>query len=67
MHSFLDPFLIQAILEYCVEFPVLYSRFLLVIYFIYIVYVFFVCVYMATPISLFIPLLCSTSSFHDLL
>ena len=32
---FLDSFPIQAITEYWVEFPALYSRFLLVIYFIY--------------------------------
>ena len=35
IHSFLDSFPIQAITEYWVEFPVLYSRSLIVIYFIY--------------------------------
>ena len=34
-HSFLDSFPIEAITEYCVEFPGLYSRFLLIICFIY--------------------------------
>ena len=35
LHSFLDSFPIKAITEYWVEFPVLYSMSLLVIYFIY--------------------------------
>ena len=35
IHSFLDSFPIQVITEYWEEFPVLYSRSLLVIYFIY--------------------------------
>ena len=51
IHSlfFLDTFPIYAITEYWVEFPVLYSRFLLVIY--------FMCssMYMSIPISQFIP------------
>ena len=48
-HSFLDSFPIYVIAEYWVEFPVLYSRSLLVIYFIYS------SVYMSIPISQFIP------------
>ena len=35
LHSFLDSFPIEAITEYWVEFPVLYSMSLLVIYFIF--------------------------------
>ena len=35
IHSFLDSFPIQTIKEFSVEFPVLYSRFLLVTYFVY--------------------------------
>jgi len=34
-HSFLDSFPIQTITEFSVEFPVLYSRSLLVIYFVF--------------------------------
>ena len=49
IHSFLDSFPIQVITEYWVEFPVLYSRSLIVIYFIY------GSVYMSIPISQFIP------------
>ena len=45
IHSFLDSFPIQAIAEYWVEFPVLYSMSLLVIYFIYSG------VFMSIPIS----------------
>ena len=48
-HSFLDSFPIKAITEYWIEFPVLYSRNLFVIYFIYS------SVYMSLPISQFIP------------
>ena len=48
IHSFLDSFPIEAITEYWVEFPVLYSRYLLVIYFIYS------SVYMPIPIFQFI-------------
>ena len=46
--SFLDLLPIQVTIEHWVEFPVLYSRFSLVIYFIPI------CVYMSIPISWFI-------------
>ena len=49
IHSFLDSFPIQVITEYWVEFPVLYSRSLLVVYFIYS------SGYMSIPISQFIP------------
>ena len=49
IHSFLGSFPIYVITEYWVEFPVLYSRSLLVIYFIYS------SVYMSIPISRFIP------------
>ena len=49
IHSLLDSFPIQAITEYWVEFPVLYSRSLLVIYFIYS------SVYVSIRISQFIP------------
>ena len=49
IHSFLDFVTIKAITEYWIEFPVLYSRFLLVIYFIYN------SLYMSIPISRFIP------------
>ena len=48
-HSFLDSIPIQVITEYWVDFPVLYSRFLLVIYFVYSR------VSMSVPISQFIP------------
>ena len=46
---FLDYFPILVITEYWIEFPVLYSKSLLVIYFIYS------SVYMSIPISQFIP------------
>ena len=49
IHSFLDSFHMLAITQYWVEFPVLYSRSLLVIYFIYS------SVYMSVPVSQFIP------------
>ena len=49
IHSFLDSFPVYVITEYWVEFPVLHSRSLLIIYFIYS------SVYMSTPISHFIP------------
>ena len=49
LHSCLDSVPIYAITEYWVEFPVLYGRFLLVIYFIYSG------VSMSVPISQFIP------------
>ena len=49
IHSFLDSFPIYAITEYWVEFPVLYSRCLLVIYFIYS------SGYISIPNSQFIP------------
>ena len=48
IYSLLDSFPIQVITEYWVEFPVLYSRSLLVIYFTYS------SVYMSVPISKFI-------------
>ena len=48
--SFVDYFLIYTIMEYWVEFSVLHSRSLLVIYFIY------KSVYMSIPTSQFIPL-----------
>ena len=35
--------------------------------YLFYISMYFMCVYMSTPISLFIPPLCSTSSFHDLL
>ena len=50
IHSFLDSFPIEAITEYWVEFPVLYSSSLLVTYFIYS------SMYMSIPIFQFIPL-----------
>ena len=49
IHFFIDFVTIKAITEYWIEFPVLYSRFLLVIYFIYR------SPYMSIPISQFIP------------
>ena len=49
IHCFLDSIPIHVITEYWVEFPVLYSRFLLVIYFIYS------SVYVSIPLSQFIP------------
>ena len=49
IHSFLDSIPIQVITEYRIELPVLFSRFLLVIYSIYS------SVYMSIPISQFIP------------
>ena len=49
IHSFSDSFPIQVITEYWVEFPVLYSRSLLIIYFIYN------SVYLLIPNSQFIP------------
>ena len=49
IHSFLDSFPIKVIIEYWVEFPVVYSRFILVTYFIYS------SVYMSIPITQFIP------------
>ena len=49
IHSFLDSFPIEAITEYWVEFPVLYSRSILVICFIYS------SVYMSVLVFQFIP------------
>ena len=48
-HFSLDSFPIQAIIEYRVEFPVVYNRPLLIIYFLYS------SVYMSIPVSQFIP------------
>ena len=58
---FVDYFLIYIIMEYWVEFSVLHSRSLLVIYFIY------KSVYMSIPISQFIPLSLLNPGNHKLI